>query len=786
MSTRNKVLAASFFVVLIIGAAAVWWTFAREPENGTQPTAAEAAASAGECIKFGGLLIDTGETELGEEAIALCIKKNPGYNMALKSGEDSAAREFDALMRGWSPPWPDEFGVTQLDITDLQLLNKIDDLDRFISGHSGGYHAKLAVTVKSLALYHLKSYNGCATLLADNASALPDLALYLSALSALKLQNRDAGRSLIDRLLREHPESLYAARGGLLKAAALMDEQNYREAAMTAIEVARKSDDPLIKGEAIAVASKIYRAAGDNAGAAAMIVEIAKAYPAADVEGMLDELIDPATDVVSTEDAVALAEYFAKKKRGFPIIRFLSKKNNLGVRGSYLLAKGYLLNGNYSDADRAAAKIPTSGASAETRGDICVLKGQILRGKGKLDPAASQLKGCVANYKSERVEALEILAKIYFKKNNPQARIRTLMALLDEAPDHEMSGDILLEVARAHLLSGNRRKAVETYSVLASANPPKSATPEAAFWLGKIEYDAGNSSVAEQYFKEVLKKFPYSYYYFRSGDYLKAMGRDVPIFSDVVREKRNSFNFEPSSNLYLLSANALRNINIYGEALRHFKAAAASEPERAAMGSAKVLRDLGRMQDSVKAMEDMAKANPEFYYSVLGSRYLTELLFPSLYYEMAKDEAAANGIDDAWPLAIIRQESRFIPNATSSSNAKGLMQIIPSTGQWIASLINDGSHSTDLLYNPNHNVKYGTWYFKYLLKQKHIDGNIAMAVAAYNGGPGNVRRWKEAYGARDMDMFIERMPRDETRDYTKKVLLNFYAYRGILDQGPPR
>lgn len=778
MSTRNKILAAAIFSFILVAATAFWWSLPTETETRSSNPIVNAGK---ECLDYGFLLMDTGEIELGEEALGECIENNSSLKVQLRTDEESARREFEAIMKGWSPPWPDNNGKSISSLTDKQIASHLNDVEGFISRHSAGYHFKLAVTVKALILYHREKYSACLRWLTDNPSAIPDFAIYLSSLCSIELNDHITAFALIDRLMEQHPESLYASRAGLMKAKMLMDEERYRSAISSVMDLAMKNSDPFTRGDALLLAASIYLAGGDPENSKKMIMEIPVAYPSIDVGDFLESHIDPEMGDISVDEAIILSEYFLKKKRGYPIVKLLSKIKNLPPRASYLLSRGYYLTGNIKESEKLIDKLNTKNINEETRGETCLLKADILKSKSKLDSSISQLLGCMANYQALHRDALERMALIYLIKGDINARVKTLMRLLEVAPDHEMSGEYLLEVARAHLTAGRRANALEIYKILATAEPPKYASSEALFWIGKIYFDSGDRNSAGSYFRQTREKFPYSYFYFRAGDYLTSMGETAPDYLERAVTEHKSIPYEPVGNLYLMTANALRHMNLYDESLRHFTAASPQNPDRAAIGMSRVFRELGRMPESVKVLETRIKTNPEFFYHVMGSPYLCELLFPTLFIADIKNEASKVGMSPAWPLAIIRQESRFKADATSSSNAKGLMQIIPSTGKWIAGNVGDKKHKPEMLYTPSLNIRYGVWYFDHLLGIKELKGNTALAVASYNGGPGNVKKWIALNGIDDIDLYIEKIPRDETRGYVKKVLLNYFTYEIILN-----
>ena len=157
------------------------------------------------------------------------------------------------------------------------------------------------------------------------------------------------------------------------------------------------------------------------------------------------------------------------------------------------------------------------------------------------------------------------------------------------------------------------------------------------------------------------------------------------------------------------------------------------------------------------------------------------IAYPLAYGQAIAREAAAWGVDPLLVHSLIRQESRYMHWARSCSNALGLMQLLPSTAYDVASRIKlPLSGQADIL-KPDNNIKMGTWYISHVIDQFHGNaGSVMFAVAGYNGGPGAVSRWWAAFqkaGKTDLDIFVEEIPKDETRDYVKRVFENYWNYQ---------
>jgi soluble lytic murein transglycosylase len=130
---------------------------------------------------------------------------------------------------------------------------------------------------------------------------------------------------------------------------------------------------------------------------------------------------------------------------------------------------------------------------------------------------------------------------------------------------------------------------------------------------------------------------------------------------------------------------------------------------------------------------------------------------------------------------ITRQESSFDPYAMSHAGALGMMQLMRGTAREQAGKMGLGYDGARLLSDPNYNVMLGSAYFQRLLNT--WDGNVPLAVASYNAGAGNVRKWVNAYGdprgGVDVIRWIEAIPFEETRSYVQRVIENSVVYDSI-------
>jgi soluble lytic murein transglycosylase len=149
------------------------------------------------------------------------------------------------------------------------------------------------------------------------------------------------------------------------------------------------------------------------------------------------------------------------------------------------------------------------------------------------------------------------------------------------------------------------------------------------------------------------------------------------------------------------------------------------------------------------------------------------MLFPMCHWNIVSTQAAKAGIDPALILGLIRQESAFEENALSKADARGLMQILPSTGRKLAKQAKMARYNTKSLFHAETNIALGMRFLNSLLQQY---GKAELALAAYNAGEHRVDRWLNEYSGADMAEFVERIPFSETRSYVKQVLSNKAHY----------
>jgi soluble lytic murein transglycosylase len=155
-----------------------------------------------------------------------------------------------------------------------------------------------------------------------------------------------------------------------------------------------------------------------------------------------------------------------------------------------------------------------------------------------------------------------------------------------------------------------------------------------------------------------------------------------------------------------------------------------------------------------------------------------ELRYPVPFRDTFRDYAKSHGVDKAFVLGLVRQESRFIAEARSGAGAAGLMQVMPNTARYVAGRMKMRGYKSKDIHDIETNINLGSGYLKLVLDQL---GHQVLASAAYNAGPSRARRWRDSRPLEGA-IYAETIPFPETREYVKKVMTNSVFYGAVLDK----
>mgnify|MGYP000909123086 CR=1 FL=1 len=159
-----------------------------------------------------------------------------------------------------------------------------------------------------------------------------------------------------------------------------------------------------------------------------------------------------------------------------------------------------------------------------------------------------------------------------------------------------------------------------------------------------------------------------------------------------------------------------------------------------------------------------------------GLSYLA-IKYPIGYESIIVRYSNEYNVDPYLVASIINVESKYDTNAISNKEARGLMQISPQTGKWASEVLRIDDYSVDDLFDPEINIKIGTWYLSVLLKE--FNGNINLVLAAYNAGSGNVNKWLNNTEYSIDGNSLSNIPFKETEDYLERVKDSYRIYSTV-------
>jgi soluble lytic murein transglycosylase len=160
---------------------------------------------------------------------------------------------------------------------------------------------------------------------------------------------------------------------------------------------------------------------------------------------------------------------------------------------------------------------------------------------------------------------------------------------------------------------------------------------------------------------------------------------------------------------------------------------------------------------------------------------LQQIAYPLAYPDLLSREAQARDLDPLLLAALIRQESLFEPVAESYAGARGLGQVMPATGRGLARNLGLEGFDLDDLYRPAISARFAAYYLE--IQMGRFDHNLLIALAAYNGGPGNTLRWLEGAGD-DLDLFVELITANQSRVYLQRVYSQYLIYERLYRSSP--
>ncbi|HEV2198215.1 MAG TPA: transglycosylase SLT domain-containing protein [Bryobacteraceae bacterium] len=664
-----------------------------------------------------------------------------------------------------------------------------------------------------------QSGNGVGTL-KPLVTKLPKLADYISWIIASAQFDASSYADVPATLApvwAQSPPSPLISRAALLASRADLQTGRVHEA----LEVLRKYYDKLPQPQADLAMATAFSADGDAISAAVYDQRVYYGYPAsseaaqaetdlARLRAELGERYPPAMGNVMLGRAVKLLELGQTEKAGK---EFLALIPQLG------------------GTDRDEARVKIGVADYDRKDTVAAQKyfESLELDAGETDAERLHYLLLCARRRNDRAAMNALVERISENYPNSVWRLESLWALANanlienQAADYEplyracyesfsndpRAAECHWKVAWAHYLRRSEDAADYLREHL-TRFPASDSAPAALYFLGRLAQSSDDVAAARVYYDEIAREYPNHYYAALARERLAS-----PAVSSTGARPAVARTSKPDTNTFDTNqaADFLRMIAFPSRVhARDFQANAVTKArlERARMLAAAGLDDWAEIelryaaqnedQPHVIALELATEASGREAYPQ-GLRYLKRYASDYLYYPV--DSAPADFWRLAFPMpfradfersarernldpfllaAVARQESEFDPKAVSRSSARGLTQILPSTGRELSRRLQIKPFSTARLFQPSVNLQLGAYYLRSIADS--FDGRWEATLAGYNAGPVRARAWLTWAEFREPAEFVETIPFRETRNYVQIVLRNADMYRRIY--GPTK
>ena len=384
-----------------------------------------------------------------------------------------------------------------------------------------------------------------------------------------------------------------------------------------------------------------------------------------------------------------------------------------------------------------------------------------------------------------RLDALQQMAAPYLVDNQSDDYEPLYRACYQSFSKETKAASCHWKVAWAHYLH-RKSDAADLLREQLRMFPDSDDAPAALYYLARLAQEAGENATAGTYYRFIAREYPNRYYAIPSRTRFAetpqpadpnatAFLQSIPF---TARNRVREFQPNANSRVRLERARLLAaaDLDDWWPVELRYAADREDQPHVMAMELARQENRRGNFDQALRYVKHYVpdylsipfeSAPPEFW----------RLAFPLPYRAEMERQARENGLDPLFVAALVRQESEFNPKAVSTSNARGLAQIMPATGLDLSRRLKLKPYTTARLFQPQISLRLGTYYLKTIADR--FNGRWEAVLAAYNAGPSRVSTWSTWAEFREPSEFIETVPFAQTRDYVQIILRNADIYHRV-------
>jgi len=663
----------------------------------------------------------------------------------------------------------------EADAAMLRVQAEYPELADYALSILADYHFANARYTEAAALYQLVTQQYPKNILAIRAA-------YQRALALLESYAYATAAESFEKFLQDNPRSEYSPNAGIGLGRALTADADLKRAV-------RAYQDVLIKYPGNSADQEVERALAELRSGGVDVPELSP-----------DELYERGRNLFRTNQYDKSAETFTKLLATDP-----QNRN----RSDILLRTGIVLFnlGRRQEAVATLEKMVKEHSRDQRVPEALYWIGKSYSKLGDREKGIKAFQKVLDSYlESEWADdALFLMGNIYREANDMKKAVMFYRRLAEHYPESKFADSAIWWEAWAYYIAGDYKRTEQTFQELISRYPRSFLVSQALYWQGRAAEKKGDTSRAAAYYGKVIKRAPYTYYGYRASERLLSI--ELPVLASVstidtgvndipenpdTADHMNSFETDDGPPVWTVEA--LKTLSAdpsFKKSLElmylDMKKEAAAElwslqnrlPRKrgALLGLSKTFFELGDYYRSLilvlrnyePYLDGAARETPEDFWL---------LAYPQGYWDSIVTYSRKYGQDPYFVAAIVREESQFHAEALSPAGARGVMQVMPATGEWIAQIIRMNGFNQSKLFDSDTAINLGTWYISYLMKR--FKGDLLFVAAAYNAGPDAVTTWlsKTGHGT-ERDEFVESIPFSETRGYVKKVLRNYAEYKRI-------
>ena len=631
------------------------------------------------------------------------------------------------------------------------------------------------------ALHHL-------TTAAKRLPTLADYVAYLSANAQFELRQFSDTEKTLEPVWQAKPSSPLMAKSVALQVNADLEEGKPGPA----LELIQKRLTAFTVPEAELLLARSYEADGNRDAAAAHYQKIYIEYPlsneASDAHAALARYPAPDTQSLLARGLKLVdgGDYDRARKELTALLPLLSGASLDLARVRIGAARHLAREEKQAYEYLSSFQVASPELEAERLYELM----ECARRLDRMDEVRTVLDKISASYPQSvwRFNALLSVANYYTAHNQSDAAEPLYRVCYEAFPNEPRSAQCHWRIAWIQYLRDSS-SAVKLLQEHLTLYPYSDRVSTALYFLGRIAESKSDLCTARVYYEKIDKAFPNYYYAMLARERLALLAISSATPSAEASQFLNGLPLSPRrpSENFVASATTTERIershllasaglDDFAEIELRFGAKTDGQPQIIAVELAELANRRDAPDQGIRYIKRFASGYLSLSLDNAPDKFW-RLAFPLPYRHSLEEYSRQQSLDPFLVAALIRQESEFNTKAVSPSNARGLTQVMPSTGRQLSRQLKIPRYSTRMLFSPDMNLKIGTYYLKELSNQ--LQGKWEETLASYNAGKSRVNSWTNLATFHEPAEFVESIPFSETRVYVQSVLRNAEVYRRL-------